>query len=520
MENLRKKNSIKNFLFGFGTQIIQTIFPFITRTIFIKTLGESYLGVSSLFTSILTVLSLAELGLGDILIYSLYKPIAEKNKERIASLLDFYKVVYQIIAGIVFIVGLLLVPILPLLINLPSDIPNITFYYIIYVLNSALSYLFVYKTSIIRADQKQYIINIYTAIFTVILNVVQIIVLLIANNFTLYLVVQLCCTFTQNYLLSKKVDSIYDLKIKHPKISYKEQKRIFSDTKYMLMYRLGGTFLNSTDSIYISTLIGTVTVGYYINYNSLISLLESFVRILNSSVTASVGNINAVESKEFQKKVFDVLILIFFWIATIGIIGYSTLADSIIILWLGEAFRIDYFSILALGVRFYMPIILFPIWIYRNTTGLFKETKGILLYAGILNLILSYIFGKWLGLAGILIATSVSRLCTSFWYEPYILYKKEFYDYHLREYFLKAGYSFILGGVGIICVDSICCMINNMALKIIISVVFSILIPTVGFVIGFYRSDEFQYLVNQLRKIIETLIFKIDKFVITIKKGK
>ena len=190
LEN-RSNKSTKNLLYGIIAQLVQSVFPFIARIVFIYTLGQSYLGISSLFTSILTVLSLAELGLGNTVIYTLYKPVAERDHEKIIALINFYKVVYSCVAITVIFIGIGLIPFLKYLINLPDGIEHLYLYYILYVLNSALSYLFVYKTAVIDADQKRYIISKYTTISMVLLYITQIVSLLLFHSFLFYLLIQI-----------------------------------------------------------------------------------------------------------------------------------------------------------------------------------------------------------------------------------------------------------------------------------------------------------------------------------------
>lgn len=504
LEN-RSNKSTKNLLYGIIAQLVQSVFPFIARTVFIYTLGQSYLGISSLFTSILTVLSLAELGLGNTVIYTLYKPVAERDHEKIIALINFYKVVYSCVAITVIFIGIGLIPFLKYLINLPDGIEHLYLYYILYVLNSALSYLFVYKTAVIDADQKRYIISKYTTISMVLLYITQIVSLLLFHSFLFYLLIQISFSVGQNMILSSKADKLYQLNEKGvTKLTNDEKKKIFADTKAMLLYKLGGTFLNSTDSVYISALVSTITVGLYANYTILENFLNKFINLIYDALIASIGNLNATESMEKKKFIFDILTVLFIWIGTIGCIGYFTTVNHIISIWLGESFCIDGFSVGALTLRFYLPIVLYPIWMYRNTTGVFRDTQGILIYAGVLNLILSYILGIKFGLAGILFATSLSRMLTSFWYEPKILYKKVFLNYNVKEYFKKVFFSFLIILSTIFLIKRIELMYSTNIFKCLTIEIFtSIMIPSFVFWIKYYRTNEMNYLIATIKRIIK-----------------
>lgn len=495
MQKSRVNNVIKNFAFGAGTQVVSTIISFISRTVFIYVLGASYLGISSLYTSILVVLSLAELGVGNVVIYSLYKPVAEENRYKISQLVQFYKKIYLSIATFVFVVGLAIVPFLQNILKLDEHIPNLTLFYILYLLNSVISYLFVYKTSVLRADQKQYVISLYTTLFQLLTCVFQIIVLLIFKSFIFYLVIQILFTFFTNYSISKYVDKLYPyIKNRVNTLSKMEKKKIFSDTKSMMSYKVGGVLLNSTDNMFISAFVSTVTVGLYNNYLMLAGVLNKLINITYESLYASVGNLNASTDRHKQLEIFNVMVLAFLWIGCFTTVGFYSLASEIIAVWIGSQYLINNLALLALSLNFYLPIVLYPIWMFRNTTGIFKETANILLYAALINLILSYILGNQLGLWGILIATSISRLITSFWFEPVILYKKLFKGTS-RKYFVKIITNIVVIVLAIACVElSSVITPDNIIIRIIVKSAICLVIPNLLMLILYRKSEEFLYL--------------------------
>lgn len=494
----RSGKSIKNMTYGMGAQLLQSIFPFISRTVFIHVLGESYLGINGLFSSILSVLSLAELGIGNVVVFSLYKPLASEDTDRLGAYVNFYKVIYRTIAAVVLGVGLILLPFIPYLVKLPDNIDHLYLYYILYVINSAVSYLYVYKSSIINADQKEYIVSVYTTLSTALMYIVQCVVLLLFRSFTGYLISQLIFTFGLNFALSKKADKIYRIDYKNcPVLSKQDKRDIFTKTKAMLSYKLGSVFLNSTDSVYISTLVSTIIVGLYTNYTILENFLNKFINILYNGLYASVGNLNATKGEEKQKMIFNVLMLAFMYIGTAAFNGYFLISSKIIEVWIGKTYCMETLAVLALALRFYMPIILYPVWMYRNTTGLFEETKGILIYAGVLNLVLSFFLGKSLGLAGILFATSISRLFTSFWYEPVVLYRKIFSKSHVGEYFLNVLFSIFTISVSVGC----CLFVEKYVLsgiwaQIIAEGSLCIAVPFVIYLLRYRKTAEATYLVE------------------------
>lgn len=503
----RSKNFIRNTSFGIGTQIVQTILPFISRTIFIHQLGASYLGIGGLFTSILSVLSLADLGLGSVVIYSLYKPVAENDNVKIASLIKFYKKIYNYIAGIVLVIGVALLPFLGFMINLPEELPHVRFYYILYVLNSSISYLYVYKTSLIRANQKNYIISLYTTVCNVLMNAVQIIGLIIVPNFTIYLVIQVAFTFIQNFLLSRRAEKMYQGQLMSKtfensvEIESTEKRKIFSDAKAMLSYKVGGVLLNSIDSILISALVSTITVGFYSNYLTLENFLNKFINIIYDSFLIGAGNLNAVATDKKKKQIFDVFRMVFNSIAIIGTVGILVVCNDLIILWLGNDYLIDFSAMVAFAFKFFLPIVLYPVWIYRNTTGLFKETQNILFYTGILNLFLSIVLGKLFGLTGILAATVIARILTSFWFEPVILYRKRFStESSSFEYFRDVIMSVLLIFLSVFFIEFFIRCINADRIVIIaVKVLLCVTVPVFFLVLYYRNTDAFNYVVVHIQ---------------------
>ena len=422
----RFQNTWKNFRFGVAAQIVITLLGFVSRTIFIHVLSEDYLGVNGLYASILNVLSLTELGLSDIVVYSLYKPLAEGDEKQLTALMGYYKTIYRVIALAVAVIGLALVPVLRLLVKSEIDQYHLVLYYLMFLTNSVCSYLLVYKSSIIHADQKRYLISGYEMLFKFLTVALQVVCLLAFRNFTVYLFIQIAMTVTNNLFISRKADQLYPFLKKKEPLDQEKKKSIFRDVRYMFSYKAGGQLLNSTDNLYISSLISTATCGLYDNYLMIQGMVSAYTTIISQSVLGSLGNLNATAEPRQKKQVFDAYSMACTWIATFCSAALLVMYNPFILLWAGEKWLLPMQTVAVICLNFFLPNVLVPVWNFRNTTGLFRETKNILLYAAAINLVLSYILGVRWGLTGILAATSVSRLLTSFWFEPYILHKKVF----------------------------------------------------------------------------------------------
>lgn len=434
----RSYNSVLNISVSLFSQIVILIFSFVNRSVFIKLLGTEFLGMNGLYTNILSVLSLADLGIGSAMIYSLYRPIQEDNKEKIAVLIHFYKKIYIKIAFVVFLIGIFLLPFMNFFINTERPIENQELYFLLFLLNSVVSYLFAYKRAIITADQKLYLIKFYDLFINISKNILQIFVLIYLESYIAFLLIHLLATIFDNYLISSRADREYPfIKKENGKLSVDEKNVIFANVKSMFLYRIGGVILNSTDNILISIIVGTIWVGYYSNYFLIVGTVTMMANLIFSAISSSVGNLNSTHSKDDNSyQVFNALNFMNFWIFGFSSIALFSLLSDFITLWIGKEFLLNELTVLAIVLNVYIPGMLQSVSTYRDTTGLFRDTKYVFLITAILNIFFSIVLGNIYGLQGILFATAISRLMTNFWFEPLMLFKNVF-NRNSRSYFLK-----------------------------------------------------------------------------------
>ena len=260
----RVKQSAKNMISGFLYQTVTLILSFISRTVFINTLGTEYLGLNGIFTDVLSLLSMADLGFGTAMAYSFYKPLAEHDEDRIAALSHFYKKVYHIIAVTVTVLGLLCVPFLKYIVNTQEEIPNLTWYYLFSLANIVISYLFVYKTTLMTADQKDYKIVNIRMWATLAKTILQILALYLTANYMLYIIIGVLAQFLTNAIASWQTQKEYPY-IRNANTQTRVEKEveqgIFNNMKSVFIYKLSGTLFSATDNLLISMLIGTAAVA-------------------------------------------------------------------------------------------------------------------------------------------------------------------------------------------------------------------------------------------------------------------
>ena len=436
MSDSRTKNTARNMKFGTLNQTVNILLNFVNRTLIIQVLGVEYLGINSLFADVLMMLSLADLGLNTAMVYSFYQPLAQNDQKKIAGLTKFYKKVYMFIALTVAVIGLACVPFLGYIVNLDSPIPYLELYYLFFLANTVISYLFVYKTSIINADQKNYLISKYQMWMNVAKTLLQSIFLLIISNFFIYLLIQVVATFANNLIASRKADQLYPyLKEVDHHLTKPEKKSIFENMKSMFVYKVSRVFLNGTDNVLISILVGTIAVGFYANYYLVTMAVNRFIRIFFTSASASIGNVVATESPKKRFEIFQSMQTISLIISSAATVCLYVLFNDLINVWLGSKYLLDGVILIAIVVNFYLNTVMQPIWSYRDATGLFVQMKFIMLLAAAVNIALSIPMGIFFGMSGILFASAIARLTTYFWYEPKQLFE-QFLEEKVRNYYL------------------------------------------------------------------------------------
>ncbi len=446
MEESRTVNSARNASVTIISKVIYIIISFICRTIFIQTLGTEYLGVNGLFTNVLTMLSFAELGIGTAIIYKMYKPIAEDDRERIKTLIHFYKKVYFIIGIVILVMGLCLIPFLHYFIKeQPNISENLIFIYILFLINSTMSYFFVYKRSIITGHQKDYILSLISLVISIVLDILQIILLLITHNYIVYLLLQIGATLLDNIIASKKADKMYPyIKEKeYKKLDKAEQKSIFNDIKSLFFYQLGYVLSTGTDNIIISTFLGVGAVGLLSNYTIITSSIKNLLDSVFKSITSSIGNLNTIKEKAKKESVFYQIMFISFIVYGYISIAMTLLINDFVTIWLGNNYILGLSISIALGLDFYINGMRYVNYTYRNTLGLFRKGRFVPIITALANVILSIILVNYMGMFGVLIATSITRLFILTSYEPYFIHKNAFGTSPLRYYKTYAYYFFV-----------------------------------------------------------------------------
>lgn len=498
---MRAENTAKNMKYSSLSQVLSLIIQFITRTVFIKVLGSEYLGINGLFSNILTLLSLADLGIGNVLIYSMYKPLADNDEKKMIVLMSLYKKIYRIIAIVVFSIGMIILPFVNLLINEGTAIPNIKFIYFLYLINTVVSYLCIYKISIINADQKNYIVVIIQQTINLIANVILIISLFITHNFIVYLIIQIAFSILSNIIVSKKAEKMYPFIRKEnteTSLTHKEKNKIFKDTRAMVFHKVAGVVVNGTDNILMSSMINLVTVGIYSNYLLIINSIKRFTVLFFTSMSSSIGNLNVKESTDYTYDIFKKVFYGNFLIYTFSSICLLCLFNPFINLWLGESYVFDYKIVLLICMSFYVDGMRQTVLTFKDSMGLFQKDQIKPIIEAIVNLFLSIVLTIKFGVAGIILGTVLSMLFVCVGTESYVLYKYGFKK-DLKEYFRLYCKYVIIGVIAFLIVNScVRFIVGTSFILFSVKAIVTVLLTIILLIVLTCKTEEFKFYLNKV----------------------
>lgn len=510
MEKSRLQNSLLNLVSGFAYRILIMLTAFVVRTVFIHNLNEDYLGINGLYSGVLSMLSLAELGFSTAMVYSMYKPLAEKDYHKLQQLAKLYRKAYQIIGTVILVLGLCLVPFLDYLIKNKPDIEGLTFYYLLFLGNSVLSYwFFAYRNSILQADQRAYVVSNYHSIFNLIKSFLQIILLAVFHNYTVYLVTQMLCTIAQNVALAIKVKRDYPffLAVSRDTLPAEDKRAIFKDVQALMMTKVSHVVLNSSDSIIISAFVGVNQVGLLSNFNIIVEAVSGFITQITGAITASIGSFFAKESKESGYQLFQRVEFLNYWMYSFSFIALIVLLNPFVTLWIGPHFTMSNAVIIWLALRFLTTGYSNTMWTFRSTLGLFTQGKYRPLVMAILNVVLSIVLSLFWGVAGVLAGTSISRGVVNLWFNPWVLHKDGFKK-PIKPYVKQTVVKLLLLSVltiGMLFLSHFVFWNGVTWLRFTVMVCLTAIIPNSVLFLIFRKSDELQYLLGLVKGMLKKL---------------
>lgn len=449
MAESRTKKTVRNTIFSFAYKLCDTVMAFLLRTLFIRALGMTYLGLSGLFTNILTVLSLMELGVGSAIVFSLYEPLAVGDHAKVVTLMQLYKRVYNIIGVLICVIGAALTPFLHYIVNLPQNIDGLYLIYWITIANTSVTYFLSYRRSLLIADQRSDINTQNLILFRFIRFFLQSVVLLLFHNYLLFLIVDVILTLMSNIHVSYLILKRYPyLKKTAPEVLSRDQKRNL--LKYMssgILSRIGQTVVNCSDNILISAFISTVLVGVYSNYSMVTSNLDILVYMLFNGVTASVGNFAVNKSKNEAEALFRKINYVNYGVSYCITTSLFALFSPFVTIWVGSDYLLSDITIAVVTLNFYITISQKSLESFMGAVGeLFYYNRYRSIIEAISNLLVSVLLVKYtnLGITGVFLGTTVCFVLGRIWMDARTLYRHWFSmsvkSYYFK-YFLRMGFT-------------------------------------------------------------------------------
>jgi O-antigen/teichoic acid export membrane protein len=499
----RKLNTVRNFIFISGSFLLNTLLSFATRTVFISLLSSEYLGVNGLFSNILSILSLAELGAGGAFVSLLYRPLANHDTEQLSSIMAAFQKVYFVISCTVGVVGVCLIPFLDLFTS-GSTIPNLTLIFLLFLCNSMVTYFCAAKKALINADQKGYLITAYSQLAVIVQYVLQILVLFLTHNFMLYLCIQISCAIALNLYVSKKAKKIYPyLRKKAKSLTSSLQQEVRQKIAGGFCVHAGYIVASGTDSLVISHFLGLRVLGVYSNYLLIIGVVMKLSDMVINAVRASASNLVVSSSEEVNYVFFRRLN--FLIIIMLGFFGTCliTLLNPFITVWVGIGYIME-MRLVVMAVIIYLSGwhgIKLSLAIYRNAMGLYYRDRYISLLEGCLNLVLSLLLVKPFGLAGVFLGTILSSVCTAI-SSAYLVYRYVFRRSAWEYWKTLIGYGLILTIVGCL-VYLICGLIpHGTWLLFFMRASVCACLTLFCYLLIFNRTEEFKYFLMQTKCLL------------------
>lgn len=494
----RTERSIKNASLGVGVQICSLLFFFITRTTLILGLGEYYLGLNSVMTGLIAVFSLAELGLTNAIMYSLYKPLSENDNQKIEAYMTLFKKIYRAIGITILIISIIAIPILPNLIN--SEITTeVYIIYSLFVANTVLSYLFFnYRSCLMQANQEKYLVSLSDLVFVSLSSIGQIVAFLFFHNYILGLVFLVIAQTIRSFTL------LVISKYKYPAFNYSAKTKLTKNEKVtlakniyaMAIGKFSNAASNSLPNVIIAAIVGLAQSGIYSNYQMIVAGVELLMTQLFGSLTASVGNLNIESTAKSKELTFDRIGFASFWIYGTCAVCLWTSLNPFIYAWIGKAYLLTNSCVLGLVFNFLTIGLLRSSTVFRQGCGLFYQGRHRPLASCILTICFSLTLVNYFGIAGVIWSPVLSRIIVTSWYDPWLVHK---YVLDKKPYkFYKQTLAYLVACIlALITCGFICNFVfGETWLFVIQNVALSVFITQLIFFALFRKNPSFDYFKN------------------------
>lgn len=517
-EGARTENSIRNAMFGLVLQLVNSLINFGVRIIFVRVLGRDVNGLNSLFTEVIAIMALAEMGVGNSVVYNLYKPLADNDKQKLTELMTFFRKAYRLIAFFVFVIGMCIMPFLGYIVKgITINVSNVSpmnyvrFIFFLFVFQSAVSYLFSYKAALLNADQKSYIVSLVTGIIKIVVAAGNVIGILLTKDYVTFMLIQIAGTIATNVIISLKADKRYPYLKNSAPLPPDERKSVFSNIKNIFIGQVSGKITNSTDNILISMLVDTASCGVYANYAMIMNSVRNLFVGVSEGITGSIGNLMVTSDAENIHRVHKRMTFIYFVLGAVSAVGFFCAADPFVRLAFGKGYMLSWEVVLVCAFNFFFAIAKEPLWKLLITSGLFAKDRNISLLGSAINLVVSVAIGWPFGMFGIFLGTLITYIIQVI-LKIILLYRGRIHisEKKMLMYWLKM---FIILCADLAAAKAICLLIgiSNSVAAFFVNGIIAVVI-TLGSIVGIYcKTDEFDYFIMLIRRTIKNLLKKVRK---------
>lgn len=504
-DNKRLKKTKFNIISNVFIMIVRIVLLFVVRIVFINTLGKTYLGLDSLFTNLLSVLSIAELGITSAVNFVLYKPLSEKNYSKVSSIMTYYKKMYRYMGTFLCIIGLIIALFLQFIVKEKFD--YLYLIYFMYLFNTVSTYFVSYKESLIVADQNRYKLTIINFSSYVLLYGLRILFLLYSKNFLIYVLILDVVTLIQRILINRYVTKKYteiDFNTKK-ELSKSEKSNIFTRIKALFIHKIGAFVINGTDSVVISATagLGVAVVGIYTNYLSIITTASSLFEQVYKGITSSFGNLAVQEDSKTQENVFNIISFLGYLMYGLFSVGFYFLLSPLIKICFGSNFVVGNEIVIFMILNFYFSGFISAMDMIKEATGEFVVDKYVPLIQSAINLFVSIILSRYIGLLGVVLGTTISYITVSLWHRPYVIYKYIFKT--SKKYFIKQQIKYFISivfSIFIVYLISSFVQINNFIMLFMLKGAICIVVFLIVTSILFRKNKEYIFVRDEIKKIL------------------
>ncbi|MBE6055095.1 MAG: O-unit flippase [Clostridium sartagoforme] len=501
---MRTKKASINIVVNILTYIIALIPSFIIRKVFLDNLGSELLGLSSLFNNIIGLLSLVELGIGTAIVFSLYKPFAENDRAKVKGYLDYYHKFYTGVAGIVFVLGIIIIPFLRFFTKGEVDLRETSIYFLLYLVNTVISYLFSYKLCLLNVAQEGYKVSLATAISKVIISILQIVFMKMYPSFYIYLIIQIVIQLIYFIVLNKYID-IKNPWLKTTKgiIKLEEKNSLKKNIKALFLHKIGSFIVFSTDNLLISAFINLTTVTIYNSYNMIIGAMQNLLNSGLSGITASIGNLLVEKDEKSAFEVHKKLFLLSFWVVSMIVITLSNTLHQFIAIWMGQDQLIDNLTLIIILINLYFSLMRSVVEKFQEGSGNYYQDRYASLIESAINLVASLILVKIMGLPGIFLGTLLSNILVVFWVKPVVVYKYVFKE-NVKFYFITYFKYICILLIPLFVCNLVTSKIqtNYNIISFLFNGLLNIVVINLIYLLIFRKNKEFLFFKNTIMKIL------------------